>query len=1392
MRNKFKNLSNRLLAILLALVTVITMIPLTAAAASEKALISFDYCYDSSGNLIRWASSLSHGGLTVGTSGNAKTRILADGADAFCIEPGVSLHTGDYLTKDASTAWNSLSNNKKNAIKTALLYGLPGNSKGLSGSHDEKWAATQLIIWEIVTGCRSASGKYAVSDSKFINALSHSGVKTVYTEISNAMKAHNTIPSFTASSKSSASTSDLTWDGSKYTVTLTDPNDILSDFSFSSSNSSVTVSKSGKKLTISTSKIITDEVTITATKKIPTTASATFVAYGDTSLQDVVTGVANVDSVTAYLKVKIPYGHINLIKESEDGVVAGIKFHIKGEDVDKTVTTGSDGSIKIENLRPGNYTITETMEDRYEPTKSKTVTVTGGETTKVSFSNILKRGALKVTKTSEDGLVEGMKFHLYGTSLSGIKVDEYAVTNKEGIAEFKDILISGSTPYTLEEVETAIRYVIPDKQTTTVNWNEVTKNSVSNILKKFRVTGTKVDAETKTAQGDATLDGAKYGIYQGDKLVDAYTTAGGGQFTTKYYICGDDWYIQEIEPSPGYLLDDTKYPVGAEAKDYTLELNTLKKTYNEDVVKGKVAIIKHTDDPNPATGENKQIEKPEEGAVFQIYLSSTGSYDKAKKTERDVLTTDKNGAAISKLLPYGTYTVHQVSGLEGKELVADFQVFIAEHEKTYPFIINNPTFKALIEIVKKDKETGKIIPTAGIGFQVFDSDGKMITQHINYPTPMDIDTFFTDVTGKLMLPEELEYGKYTMVEVQTCDGYVLDSTPVAFVVDGTKKTVTVEKHNMAQKGKITIEKLGDSFSSVIINKDNSVPLFDETLLSDATFDVIAAEDITTLDGTVRAKKGDIVDTITTKDGYATTKELYLGDYILVETAVPEYFVLQKDKEHPVSLTYAGQTVSVTEAKTQIQNIRQKVSIGLEKILEKDELFALGDNGEYNDIIFGLFAAQDFTAADGTILPSGTLIELIHIDEKGSGTFTADIPHGKYYVKEYSTNNHYVLSSKTYPVEFTYTDPEVKVVKITANEGKPIENELIHGTISGMKTDDDGESLAGATIGLFYPNSEEYTEETALMLTTSGEDGAFSFEGVPYGHWIIAEVKQPDGYVLNEALFPVTILSDKQVVEITIENILLLGSVQVLKLDAEYPKNKLTGAEFEVYIDDGDKKFDVEKDTLIGPLAEIDEGVYQLENLTKSGYFLKETKAPKEFLLDETPYYFEITTHQEIVNVETEAGKGFLNQPMTGTIEITKKDVADGTLIPNCGIEILDENMNVVIQDRTDDNGVVKFTLRPGKYYYREYDAPESYQLDDTPFAFEIKENGEIIKAEMTNEKIPSETKTEDKSPRVSDSVKTGDSTSILIYIIAAAGATIIGGSVLYLRHRKKKGDSKKK
>lgn len=1148
MTNLIKNKKlTRITALLLAVAVIFgTMFALPVSAASgDKVTITFDYCYDSTGNIIKFQQTTVSDGYTVGTVGEELCKIFADGKEAYCIEPGHTLYSGNTLTESASTVWKNLGSAKQKAINLALLYGKPGSGKSLSGTEDQKWVATQLIVWEFVSGCRSTGEGYKCTNTKFIDGIcaggANPGVKSVYNAISKSLANYSTVPSFASAIASKAETYEMKYSDGKYTLTLTDSNNILSDFSFKTTGG-VSASVSGNKLTLTSSSPVNDAVTFNSAKSMPSVGNTTLVPYGDASLQDVITGVENdADPITAYFKVKTSSGNLKLVKTSEDGNVANIEFTVKGDGYSKTVKTNSKGEFELTDLVPGNYTVTETTDSKYEKQKSQTVKVESGKTATVTFENILKKGRLEVVKTSEDNFNEGVKFHLYGTSLSGASVDLYATTNADGIAKFENVLVSGDTPYTLEEIDTADRYVVPKAQTAPIEWNKVTQRSFDNVLKKWNLTVTKTDAETKTAQGDATLAGAVYGIYDNGKLVDKYTTDKNGSFTTSYYVCGDNWTLKEIDSSEGYLLDETEYHIGAEAKKYTLENNSISTGVTEDILKGKISIIKHTDD-----GSTK-IETPEKGAEFQVYLKSSGSYAKAKDSERDTLVCDEYGFAETKDLPYGTYTVHQTKGWNGTEFISDFDVFVSENNKTYKYLINNASLESYVKIVKVDSETGKQIPYAGAGFQIYDPNENKVTMKYTYPEVTTIDTFYTNSNGYLITPETLPYGKgYSVIEVQAPYGYILDSTPVYFDITSENTTdengvtiVKAEKKNTPQKGTITVEKTGEIFSNVTSSGKEVIiyqPEYSVTGLADAVFEIYADEDITTPDGTIKAKKDELVATMKTNTkGTATSKQLYLGKYRVVEKTAPYGTVLNRTVNH-IELTYAGQNEKVTNTSTSFTNDRQKAEIDLRKILEQNEKFNIGNNEEIRNVSFGLYADEDLKASNGTVIPKDGLLEIITCDEKGKAQFTTDIPIGSYYVKEISTDNHYILSDKKYPVVFEYAGQDVATVHISVNDGESIENEIIYGTIKGLKIDREiKETISGALFGLFSINETNFTEETAILTSESNDDGIFTFENVPYGEYIVRELKPAEGYLPNEENYTVTISKNKEIIEITVEN-----------------------------------------------------------------------------------------------------------------------------------------------------------------------------------------------------------------------------------------------------------------
>lgn len=1191
----------RITALLLVVAVIFgTMFSLPVSAASgDKVTITFDYCYDSTGNTIKFQQTTVSNGYTVGTPGEELCKIFADGKEAYCIEPGHTLYSGNTLSEDGSTVWKNLGSAKQKAINLALLYGKPGSGKCLSGTEDQKWVAAQLIVWEFVSGCRSTSEGYKCTNTKFIDGIcaggANPGVKSVYNAISKSLANYSIVPSFASAIASKAETYEMKYSDGKYTLKLTDSNSILSDFSFKTTGG-VSATVSGNKLTLTSSNPVNDAVTFNFAKSMPSVSGTTLVPYGDASLQDVITGVENdADPIRAYFKVKTSSGNLKLIKTSEDGNVANIEFTVKGDGYSQTVKTNSKGEFELTDLVPGKYTVTEHTPTEYAEQKSKTVNVESGKTATVSFSNVLKKWNLTVTKT---------------------------------------------------------------------------------------------DAETKSAQGDATLAGVVYGIYNNGKLVDKYTTDKNGGFTTSYYVCGDNWTLKEIEPSEGYLLDETEYHIGAETKKYTLENNSVSIGVTEDILKGKIAIIKHTDD-----GSTK-IETPEKGAEFQVYLKSSGSYAKAKESERDNLICDEYGFAETKDLPYGTYTVHQTKGWNGTEFIADFDVFISENNKTYKYLINNASLESYVKIVKVDSETGKQIPYAGAGFQIYDPNDKLVTMTYTYPEVTTIDTFYTNSDGYLITPETLPYSKgYSVVEMQAPYGYVLDSTPIYFDITAENTTeengvtiVKTEKKNTPQKGTITVEKTGEIFSNVTSSGEKEIvyqPEYSVSGLSGAVFEIYADENITTPDGTVRYTKDTLVDAITTGEkGTATSKQLYLGKYRVVETVAP-YGTVINPEPHTVELTYSGQNEKVTNTSTSFTNDRQKAEINLTKILEQNEKFNIGSNDEILNVSFGLYADEDLKAANGSVIPKDGLLEIITCNEKGKATFTTDLPIGSYYVKEISTDSHYILSEKKYPVVFEYAGQDTATVHISVNDGEPIENEIIYGTIKGLKIDrETGENIAGALFGMFKAEEKELSEKAAILTAESNEEGIFTFENVPYGEYIVCELKPANGYLENEELYPVTISEDDEIIEITIENdkIPELGTTATI---------------------DGKKEFTVNGDITIDDVVSYKHLTAGKEYTIKG--VLMDKSTGKQFLVDGKEVCSEVTFTPETADGEVTVSFTFDGSVITKETEIVVFETLyrEGTEIAvHANIE--DENQTVTIhpqpepeKPQTGDNSNLGFYIGLG-------------------------------------------------------------------------------------------------
>ena len=737
-----------------------------------------------------------------------------DGPACYCIEPGVPRNLYRSYESYGEDYWDTFpaeynrtidGRTMKTLLGRIMQYGYQGNLSLDWRSQNEADAdklahmmATQVLVWETVVGERDADFNHVDPGSadavKSVYRTSHplySRFSAYYDSIEASVKKHTVVPSFMDRSEEDAQTVELSWDGSRYTATLTDTNSVLSEYAFSSAQSDMTFAVDGNDLTISAETAPADGVTITAVRN--NTRQGVVVwsdgHYGpDGTMQDVVTFRDTVsDPMYAYLHLKVGYGSVKIIKTSEDGKVSGISFTVSGNGTEQTVTTNADGEMQLDDLRPGAYTVTEQSSDRYEPQEVRQVTVISGQVATVTFHNTLKRGSLEVIKTSEDHLIEGVKFHLTGASLSGLPVDEYAVTDSTGKAVFSDVLIG--TGYVLSEVDTDVRYVIPEDQTAAVEWSKVTHKSIHNVLKKWNATVTKSDSATGTPQGDAKLSGAVYGVYKGGQLVDTYVTDGNGQFTTVYYACGDDWTIREITPSEGYLLDSTVYPVGAEPQRYTAEYNPIALDVTEQVIRGGVALTK-VDKDYP---ENKL-----EGAVFEVYRDSNRNQELDAEDELLGTMEELGGEYALTGLCYGGYFAKEAQAPEGFYLdesayyfaiTTDGETVTVENEAGKGFL--NAAHVGSLRIVKTSSD-GKL---AGFSFRVTGANG--------YD-----QVFQTDAEGVILI-EGLRIGDYTVSEVRdgSSDGYLLPADKTASIFEGA--VTEVEMHN-EKKPTPKVPQTGDS------------------------------------------------------------------------------------------------------------------------------------------------------------------------------------------------------------------------------------------------------------------------------------------------------------------------------------------------------------------------------------------------------------------------------------------------------------------------------------------------------------------------------------------------------------------------------------------------------
>ena len=1075
-----------------------------------------------------------------------------------------------------------------------------------------------------------------------------------------------------------------------------------------------------------------------------------------------------------------------------------------------TITT-TDGVGSIENLYLGTYRLEEDTAPRgylKNDTNIKVTIAYAGENVRVSTESVNdydapQYGKITVTKRNDnnqiidtitasfnvyadaDIYVNGVLVYRKGKLVETIyTVDGIAKTGNIPLGQYK--VIENTAPFgyvkstqgfgvnlkydaSVELVEANIAFV-----------NKAQKGTIT-ILKYDSETGNVVaGSEFKiTAAEDIYENGDK--IYSKNQTVETLVTNEQGKATSSLLPLGS-YTVKETKAPKPYVRDKGVYDAVLSYQGQNVSVFNYPVQVTNTPQKGVIELMKVDSETN----------KPLANAVFEIYAAEAievNGYGYYLANDLvDTITTGSDGKATSSNLYVGKYRVVEKTAPTGYVLSPDVHNIEIEYIgqevdiHTVSFTAENAPQLANIEIVKTDRETN--LPLANAVYEIYAAEDVILNGDVKYANGTLIDTVTTNAEGKAQ-SKLLYLGKYTVKEKTAPHGYVLnaDEIPVSLEYKGQNVSTFIETVNtddIAQKGKLSVYKYGEVFSTVDYTDGYYQPVYEVKPLKNAVYDIFADEDIYTGDGTLRYAKDTLVDTVTTgENGVGESDELYLGKYRVVENTAPDKMV-NNPSPNFVELVYGDQNVEVVTNETSFTNDRQTATFVLDKILEKDDVFDdIGGNGEIENIFFGLYAAEDLVADDGTVIPADGIIEIARCDEEGRVIFDTDVPVGKYYTQEIATDEHYLISDTKYELNYQYAGQYILTVEIKANDGDPIVNSLIRGNILGKKINDDGNPVQGALMGLFRVTEIDCSELTALKLAETDENGEFLFEDVPYGDYIVKELKAPTGYVLNEAATPVSVKENDVTVEIEVLNSIIKGTVTTTKVDAEYPDNKLIGAKFEIYADsNANEEFDADIDTLIGVMTDNGDGTYTMSDLRYNGYFMKEVEAPYGFLVDENYYYFEIRNEGEVITVENESGKGcFVDKPGTGELEITKVDIADGKLIPNAGFRIRDLDGNIIVEGRTDENGIAKFKLRIGKYTYEEFDAPAGYILDNAKYPFEIKEHGEIVKALATNEKfvpIP----------------KTGDSLRFAVpCLFALAAASLVGiTATTYAKKKRKKSE----
>lgn len=1121
------------------------------------------------------------------------------------------------------------------------------------------------------------------------------------------------------------------------------------------------------------------------------------------------------DGVTfAYEKRKLKGAVYSVYAGADIKAADGTLIYKKGALVKDNLVTGDDGSVTLKDLYLGTYTVTETKApDNYVcKGESKTVElVYAGQTVEVqtgsaTFLNERQKAAVRVEKQDEEtqNPLSGGIYGLYAAE--DIKVDgktvvpkgtliEKATTGADGKASYKaELPINYS--YSIREIQAPELYLRNSEDTYTFTFkftnDKEEKVNFSHTFTNKRVNATidlvKEDSETgNSAQGDAVFEGAIYGLYaredinhpdgrsgvlyKKDEQVATLTTDKEGKASVSNLYLGK-YYLKEITPPVGYLLDEEEHDVNCNYEGdqvETVKRNTVSK---EDVIKQPFQLIKAADNDKTDADLLK-------GAGFSAYLLSSltvkddGSYDFTNATPivltedgKTEMFTDERGYACSIPIPYGRYIVRETTTPHNFMPVDDFIVTVTENSTTPQVwrVLLDDEFKAKLKIVKQDDETKQPVLLANTEFKVYDLDAKKYVEQVTtYPNTVVHKSYFTDENGYLILPESLKCGNYRIEEVSAPDGYTQNTQYVEIKVDKNTAyqmdsvsgdaiiTVTYENHPV--KGKLVIHKSGETLKS--FKKDF---VYEETSLEGAEFEIYAAEDIFTPDHQVDEQgnrhviyaKDTLVKTVTTnKNGEAVIKALPLGKYRVKETKAPAGFVLNPDSQE-VSFIYKDQNTPEIEEKLEFSNERQKVKLSVEK---QDAETGKALKGA----TFGLCNKEAISSGDKVIVKADTLLQEITSNEKGKAAFTLDLPLGRYYVKELQAPAGYVSSDEILEFDATYQGQDVKTIKLkSVKKNRPTTVEVTKADITT------GTELDGASMSVLDKDGN------VIDSWTSVKDSPHVIKRLQVGKtYILREELAPYGYLrATDVEFTISDTAEVQKVkmedEVPVARLLVnkkgefLDSVSLLDNAKgmiehlfNYVTGNLTDVTFNVYAAEAIRAADgvsadyYAADELVGSITTDGNGIAQMDNLPLGRYYIVEKETSHGYVLDNEPRYVDLTYRDQDTPLVTYSAD-WQNARQRIQVEVLKKEkdsdkvlsgaifglYAADDIVSSKGKVLLAKDTLIELKT-TDEDGKIRFVADlpvDSRYYIKELSAPDGYVTDQEPqeFTFEYQGSGTSV------------------------------------------------------------------